>query len=198
MEFEKVSSYIQEVLKTQLSPLLQYHSYDHTMLVLKSAVEIASIELIHNKEDLIILKTAVLFHDCGFLKTYEKNTEEEACIVARKNLLNFNYSTNQIEIICNLIMKTKVPQSPSTLLEKILCDADMYYLGDDDYENISDGLFLELNSYGKNIGVKDWLEIQINFIASHHYWTNSCILNLEAKKQENLFRLKSVFSTLKQ
>ncbi len=191
MQFEKVNSYIQQVLKTEISPFLVYHSLAHTLGVLDAAIEIAKEENITNENDLIILKTAAIFHDCGFINVYDHEVEEEACLIAKRVLPGYEYSADQIEQICKLILKTKIPQQPETQLEKILCDADLNYLGDNDYEIISNRLFLELNSNGKNISEKEWLELQIDFLERHHFWTNSCIVRNEQKKQEHLSRLKN-------
>ncbi len=192
MEFEKASHYIQEVLKTQLSPLLFYHSYDHTMGVLKAAVEIANNENIQSEEDLILLKTAALYHDCGFINAYENHTEEAACVIVNEVLPGFGYNRAQIEIICQLIMKTKMPQQPETHLEKILCDADLSYLGHDNFVKIGNKLFQELNAMGKSIDEKEWNIMQIDFLQTHHYWTATAISNREKIKAEHLKRLQEM------
>ncbi|MDA0973125.1 MAG: hypothetical protein O2867_05255 [Bacteroidetes bacterium] len=41
-------------------------------------------------------------------------------------------------------MATKVPQEPKDHLARILCDADLDYLGGDDYDEIAGGLYQEL------------------------------------------------------
>lgn len=192
MQFEQASNYIQEELKSKLSPILFYHNYAHTMYVLKSAIEIAEAENISDNESLTLLKTAALFHDTGFLKTYEGETEAEACKIAEEALVKFDYTKEQIEIICRMIMKTKMPQQPVTHLEKILCDADLNYLGTESFVSIGNNLLKELNAHGKEIGEKEWDELQIDFLSSHHYWTESAIAKRENKKTENLNRLKQL------
>ena len=51
------------------------------------------------------------------------------------------------EQICGMIMATKIPQSPKNYLEQILCDADLDYLGRDDFYDIGGTLFKELKTY---------------------------------------------------
>ena len=190
MQFEKANHFIQEELKTNLSPDLYYHNYNHTMYVLNSAIELAEAEGITDEEQLTLLKTAALFHDSGFLNVYETEAEEEACLIARKVLARFEYSMAQIEIICELIMKTKMPQVPKTHLQKILCDADLDYLGTDNFISIGNNLLKEYNAHDRNIGEKEWDELQIDFLSNHHYWTSSAISKREKKKNDNLNRLK--------
>ncbi|MFI5219847.1 MAG: HD domain-containing protein [Bacteroidia bacterium] len=189
MQFTKAEEFIREFLQTKLSPLLFYHDYFHTMEVVKATVEIAKDENITDEEDLTILKTAALFHDCGFVNVYH-NHEEEGCRIAREKLSLFEYTDDQIEKICDLIMATKTPQAPKTHLQKIICDADLYYLGTDAFEEHGNKLFKEWKAKGKVHSEKDWDELQINFLDSHRYWTDSAIAKREKKKEENLRKLK--------
>ena len=151
MKFTEASLYIQEELKNKLSATLFYHNYLHTMYVLKSAIEIAEAEKIKDADELTLLKTAALYHDSGFINVYDLVTEEEACKIAEEALKRFDYSKVQIDIICRMIMKTKMPQEPETHLEKILCDADLDYLGTENFVPIGNNLLKELNAHDKNI-----------------------------------------------
>jgi uncharacterized protein len=56
-----------------------------------------------SEEDTLLVKTAALFHDTGFLDQYEKN-EPQGCDRARKYLPQCGYSSEQIEKICVMIM----------------------------------------------------------------------------------------------
>ena len=86
-------------------------------------------------QDFFILKTAVLFHDMGYINQYENN-ETIGVEYARKFLPEYGYFKIQIEKISKLILVTKVPQTPKNKLEKIICDADLDYLGREDFINI--------------------------------------------------------------
>ncbi len=157
-------------LEQGLSKTLYYHSLHHTLDILKQAERIAREENIYDKEDLFLLKVACLYHDSGFLITY-KGHEEVACKLVKKELPGFNVSLEQIDIICRLIIATKIPQSPKTLLEQIICDADLDYLGRPDFFEISNKLFLELKERGFVAGESEWNIIQINFFKQHRYFT---------------------------
>ncbi|MEZ4827041.1 MAG: HD domain-containing protein [Bacteroidia bacterium] len=128
-------------LKDELPESLTYHGIHHTMDVLDAAVEIGESEGIQG-EELILLKTAALYHDSGFTKTYQGH-EAEGCDIAKEYLPRFGYSSEQIEKICGMIMATRIPQTPCNLLEKILCDADLYYLGRNDFYPVGNSLFQE-------------------------------------------------------
>ena len=148
-------------------------------------------EGITNADDITILQTAALFHDCGFVNVY-KNHEEEGCRIAKEVLPDFDYTHEQIETICSIIMKTKFGSHPETLLEKIICDADLDYLGSDEYGIIADRLFKELTELKKIQNEHEWNRLQVQFLQSHRYWTKSAQEKRNKKKMEHLLRLKEV------
>ena len=189
MQLEQATEFITELLQNRLSDLMYYHDYHHTNNVLNAATELAAEENVVDEHELLLLKTAALFHDAGYLYTYE-NHEEESCRIVREHLPDFGYSVNDIEMICGLIMKTKMPQSPETLLEKILCDADLDYLGSDDFEINGQKLFKEWTAMGKLSNKEEWDKAQIKFLESHSYWTKSAGEKRDQKKLEHLRKLK--------
>jgi uncharacterized protein len=175
MNLSSVEEYIYEKLQKNLSPTLTYHGLHHTIDVADVTMKIAKAEAVTDKESLILLKTAALYHDLGFITTY-KGHEEESCRIAALNLPKMGYSSLQIEAICGMIMATKIPQKPSNLLERIIADADLDYLGRDDFEAISQSLYLELREREMVANIETWNKIQVNFIENHHFWTKSEVL----------------------
>jgi len=189
MEIEKAEKFILDLLSTQLSPTLYYHGIHHTLDVTDAALILAEEEGIQNKDSLKLLKTAALFHDSGFLNTY-KNHEEEGCRIARIQLSLHAYSEKQIDQICGMIMATKIPQSPKNQLEEILCDADLDYLGREDFEPISSSLFQELKARQIVENEKTWNKVQVKFLESHQYHTKSARDKRESSKQNRLDELR--------
>jgi uncharacterized protein len=193
MQLIKAEQYIQDLLINQLSDKLFYHNYQHTMEVTSSAMQIAAAENITDAHSLSLLKTAALFHDCGYVKTYEQH-EEAGCEIAKISLPGFEYNNNEIETICSIIMKTRIPQMPVSILEKILCDADLDYLGMDVFDEKGKLLFMEWQEKGKTTDLDEFNKIQISFLQNHHYWTASSRQRREPVKQEHLSRLKSIYN----
>jgi HD superfamily phosphodiesterase len=185
---QSISRHIIEKLQG-LSPRLTYHSLLHTLDVTEQAGRIAAEENIRDETELFLLRTAALYHDTGFLVTYVGH-EEAGCDMARSELPGFGLDKPQIEKICKMIMATKIPQSPMSNLDEILADADLDYLGRDDFENISNNLRLEFLEYGIVKNNREWEEKQIAFLESHHFFTKSSKLNRESKKRERLVKLK--------
>ena len=183
MNFEATKEFILNKLQKELNPDLFYHCYNHTIDVYKSVCRLAKMENI-NGIHLIYLKTAALFHDSGFLLSYE-NHEDSSCIMASKTLPLFDYSSNEIELIIKMIKSTKIPQTPETHLEKILCDADLDYVGRDDFFMIAHKLLCEWNKNGNPLSLTKWYQIQVDFLLKNNYFTLSAIELRETKKKEN-------------
>jgi uncharacterized membrane-anchored protein YitT (DUF2179 family)/predicted metal-dependent HD superfamily phosphohydrolase len=193
MQYEKIYSILIPRLEEELPSYLTYHTVQHTKNVIAASEQLAISENVSG-DDLVMLKTAALFHDSGFLQQSEGH-EEISCILARDYLPDYGYNDNQIEQICRIIMATRLPQSPFDLLSRIICDADLFYLGKEGYAEYAERLFQEY----KNTGVVgtdiEWQLMQIEFLSSHKYFTQSANNLLEATKQKTLQELKSGIET---
>ncbi len=191
MQFDKAYIFLTEKLERELPSYLTYHNATHTKEVVEAVRHIAPSEQLTSSE-LQILCTAALFHDAGFLETYN-NHEEVSCNVARRYLPQFDYSDDEIEGVCKLIMITKLPQSPATTLEKILCDADLFYLGTDTYFVTSEKLYAELKAAKLMKSTKQWYDLQVSFLQSHRYFTELAIRKNDMKKAMNLQQIKESY-----
>lgn len=190
MEYERLYADMMLKLKEGLSPNLYYHGVHHTIDVLAALTHISKNENIGG-EQLVLLKTAALLHDSGFTETYI-NHEEAGCRITRQMLPDYGYSAQDIEIICGMIMATKIPQTPDNKLEEIICDADLDYLGRDDFYPISHSLFKELVFRGVLTDENEWNKIQIKFLSHHQYFTATCQNQREANKQQRIEEIKKI------
>lgn len=195
MEVSKAETYILNLLGKQLDQTLYYHGLHHVLDVTNAALILAEKEGIKDEESIQLLKTAALFHDSGFLNTY-KDHEVEGCRIVQSALPLFGYRTAQIDIICGMIMATQIPQNPKTHLEQIICDADLDYLGRDDFEPVAKTLYKELFSRNLISDENTWNKIQVKFISEHQYHTNFSRLNREAKKQDHLRKLQNLINVI--
>jgi uncharacterized protein len=188
MQFENAGQFILNKLN-ELPQQLSYHSVEHIHDVYHAAEKLGKQENISDYEMKLLL-TAAWFHDSGFLKG-AKDHEEESCRIAHQFLPDFDYSEEEIEHICGIIMATRIPQSPKNHLEEILADADLDYLGRDDFFTIGDKLFAELSIFGFLNTEDEWNRLQVNFLESHHYFTKTAIQQRQAKKEAHLALVKS-------
>ncbi|HEY0680092.1 MAG TPA: HD domain-containing protein [Chitinophagaceae bacterium] len=170
-----------------LSPLLTYHNIAHTMDVVYQAERIAIAERVNN-DDIFLLKIAALYHDTGFLKAYSHH-EEASVRIFLHDADQFNLSEKDQRVIAGLIMATKVPQRPVGLLQEIICDADLDYLGRTDFLRISASLRREFLNYGLITVQDEWENLQIRFLHSHQYHTNTSKTEREPVKQQYLATL---------
>ena len=177
------------ILSTELPSHLKYHSLDHTIYVLDAAEIIAVKERI-SESDKFLLRVAVLYHDIGFIHTY-KDHEAEGCKIASVHLPAFGFSKEEIAKICGMIMATKIPQTPHNLLEEIIADADLEYLGTEKFASIAHKLFEEIRLVNNGITIEEWNRIQVQFLTNHHYFTSYCKQYKAPQKALNLEELKN-------
>lgn len=185
--------FILQKLHKELPGDLSYHGIHHTVDVFNAAMRIAEAENLSPAE-IKLLRIAVLYHDAGFTSTY-KNHEEKACEMAREHLPTYGYTAKEIKIICGMIMATKIPQNPHTLLERIICDADLDYLGRHDFHKISKTLFQEIQKYVRTHHDKEWNLIQKKFLEEHQYYTNFSRTKRDPQKQKYLEEIRALVLT---
>jgi uncharacterized protein len=189
MQFEEAGSFIINKLKNGLPGQLSYHNTDHALDVYHAAELIGHEEHVTD-EEMKLLLTAAWYHDAGFL-IRAKGHELESCKMVNEILPAYGYSEKQIEVICGLIMATRLPQTPKTHLEQILADADLDYLGRDDFFEIGEQLFKESYFNGIINNEDEWDQKQVKFIENHHYFTKTSVSLREAAKIRNLQKVKA-------
>lgn len=192
MQFDKAYEFLMEKLEKELPANLFYHNARHTKNVVQVAGELGELQHIDD-EQLVLLKTAALFHDAGFLESYKEH-EEVSCLLAKRYLPGFEYTEGSIEDICELIMSTKIPQRPGSLLSNLLCDADLSYLGTAQYSTTAEFLYAELIANGDHINKETWHKRQIEFLQSHAYFSEPAKSIYATVKAENLQQLKTTAS----
>mgnify|MGYP001557580674 CR=1 FL=1 len=169
-DLDGARKYILGMLEKDLLANFYYHGLWHTKAVIKSVDELCNYYDL-NEVDAMILRIAAAYHDSGFLHTY-KDHEEEGCRIAEKKLPQFGYTEEEIAHINRLIMATKVPQSPHSFLEELICDADLDYLGGHDYSRIAGLLYMEFQEYQIIQSENQWLNMQISFLEKHRFFSN--------------------------
>jgi len=168
--FAAFQRFIVNELAHQLSPKLTYHGVHHTKDVLAVCKQYAR-RLHISSYEAELLKTGALVHDLGFLHTY-RNHEEKGTGMIQEILPKYEFNAEEIAIISGLVIATKVPQQPKTLLEQIVCDADLDYLGRSDFEPISESLFQELKNFNFLHNRIAWDKVQVKFLEGHQYHTD--------------------------
>ena len=184
MRLKKLKTYVIELLTDKLNKQYSYHSLEHTLYVYEAAKKIADFENVDNKDREILL-AAVLLHDIGYIESHI-NHELASCQLAEVILIDFEFSMFEISKIKSLIMSTKAPQMPENILEQIICDADLDYLGTDDFIKYGNELCKELEYHGIISDQIQWNKLQVKFLSTHQYHTSYSKKNRNPKKLENL------------
>ncbi len=184
INYFKAERKIEQLLKAKLDKSLYYHCVEHTKDVVRAAESIALQEGITD-EGLYLLKTAASYHDAGFISEYDNN-ESVGANMAEEILPQFGYTKEHIDVVKDLIYVTRIPHQPKNKLEEIICDADLDYLGRDDFHEISNRLKRELQERGKIRDSRHWDEVQVGFFNLHKYFTLTSKRLRQDKKMENL------------
>jgi len=194
--FEQARRYALHRLKRELSPGLFYHSLEHTRNEVVPATELLADKEGIEGESLYLLLTAAWFHDLGFI---EQRTDHEiiSSRMASEVLLSFGYTEAQIRTIKGIIMATVLPQSPVTILEKIMADADLDVLGRDDFMLRNGDLRRELAFFGRNYSDAEWFTGQLKFVESHTYFTASARALRNEGQAKNAADLRHILAGLK-
>jgi uncharacterized protein len=167
--FESIKQEVFQLLKEKLPNHLYYHCLGHTEDVVRESARIAKAEQLSNQETLLVLLAAV-FHDTGFIQS-PKDHEARSCDIAREMLKHFPLTDEELDMICETIMATKIPQAPKSKIAEVICDADLDYLGRTDYDEISERLFQEIKQTNPDFTQSEWIKLQDNFLKAHHYFT---------------------------
>jgi hypothetical protein len=114
--------------------------------------------------------------------------------MAKEMLPKYNYTPEQIERICHIIMATKLPPRPANLLEEIICDSDLDYLGRSDFIPVSNTLYEELKAQNKIGALNDWNKLQVKFISGHQYFTKTARSLREVNKQLQIDRIQNLIT----
>ena len=190
IQFTDVQEMILDRLEKELPSYLYYHNVKHTVDVV-TEVELLGWAEGLDDEGILLLKTAALFHDAGHIRSYDEH-EYHGTQLAREILPGFGYSEEQIEKICEIIMATKLPPQPRDIYQKIICDADLDYLGRSDMIPVSNTLYKELREQNKIGSLNDWNKLQVKFISGHTYFTKTARSLREVNKQKQIERIRKL------
>lgn len=190
-DFSKAKQYAVNLLESDLSKEFIYHDMNHTLDVYRSASELGKMAQLKEK-DQMLLETAALYHDVGLIYKQDGH-EEKSAEIAIEVLTKYGYSKDDIEKIVNMILATRIPQNPKNYLEMLLCDADLDYLGRDDFFVLAAKLHLEWRRLNvKEVRFDEWIAFEKDFLKKHQYFTKEAREIRDEMKQANLDQLSNI------
>jgi len=196
-DLERAKDYVIRKLKGELSPSLTYHGLIHTLQEVIPAAELLTVLEKVSDEDRLLVLTAAYFHDLGFIRQREGH-EAVSILFAEAALPAYGYSQDQIAVIRGIIRATCLPQSPTNLLERIMADSDLDYLGHENFWDRSTDFRRELENYGKKFSEEEWYEYQLSFMEAHKYFTESERKLRNAAKEQHVMEIQQMLDKVKQ
>ncbi|PTM11943.1 MAG: phosphohydrolase [Bacteroidetes bacterium] len=188
----ETEKFVVQLLNDKLDNKFVYHNLAHTQRVVEKSIELVELAKINEPDKTHLLLSAWL-HDTGYTEKIE-NHEDESSIIASTFLSEQGLSKNEIDIVCNLILATKINNEPKTQLEKIIRDADCAHIGNKNYLDISELLRKEWElTSDKTLSESDWLAENINFLSTkHRFYTNEASSIWDKGKGKNLSQLLKI------
>lgn len=187
--------YISTLFQQKLPAWAVYHNLLHTQQTVEAAEELADGCKLAKSDTEIVLLSA-WFHDAGYVDAVDGH-EEKSMEIATKFLGEKNYPIERIEIVTNCIRATKIPQSPKTLLEEIVCDADMSHLGKKRFFGRSDLLRMEMElRTGSMFTDLEWIQRNVDFASASRFFTPYARREWEGRRQKNLVALQEMSRSL--
>jgi predicted metal-dependent HD superfamily phosphohydrolase len=188
---DKVEKYCTSLLSSTEIEKLPFHNLLHTQEVVQNVKYLCAVMNIDNR-DTHLLIVAAWFHDTGFTETYIGH-EEVSKVIAEEFLTNIEIDSSSIQLICDYIDATIVPQHPTTKLAEVLCDADIFHTSN-------------LNFYYRKLLLrrewelfcditktdKEWHELNLEFLKNLHFKTSYGKNVLEQGKQENIDKVERI------
>jgi predicted metal-dependent HD superfamily phosphohydrolase len=169
---------------------LIYHTLHHTESVVTRAIEMGIFYKLGDRE-MFIITTAAWFHDTGYYNGGAIDHELRGADRAEQWLKDKEVEKEIIEAVRGCILATRIPQNPHNLLEQIVCDADLYHLGTDEFFEHNKEMRKEVEwRTGKKLDKSDWRKGTIALLETHHYHTDYSRNLLEGKKSKILAELK--------
>ena len=191
----KARDHVEALLKAAKPEWVTYHNFEHARAVV-SASKIIGTACGLSAEDLEGVILAAWFHDAGYVEAIEGH-EEKSVEIATAFLRENGYPEKKITRVARCIRATQMPQKPRTLMEQVLCDADISHLASKDFPDVSERIRLEIEHHmGRKLGEAEWLTMNILFVGGHRYHTDYARSKYASQHAANLTALKERLNRL--
>ncbi|MCE6989382.1 Pycsar system effector family protein [Dyadobacter sp. CY323] len=187
---EKVKHHVQQFFGTKSLSQLSYHNLSHTESVVANAVRIANHYQLDDRDTFVVV-TAAWFHDSGYSSGEAEQHEKRGAELASAFLREDGIDESVISEVAGCILATIWPQSPTNLLQEIVCDSDLFHLGTPEFSEWNKLVRKEAEQRsGRKIDKSEWRKNTIRLFETHHYHTDYCRELLDKQKRKNLEKLR--------
>jgi len=192
----ETAKYVEQYMQEHFTDNIVFHNYRHSAKVVR-ACDLLSMESDLSKHDRHLVHLAGWFSNIGYKEDADKH-EERSAKHAKHFFETKGLDREDIQEIQECIMATQSPQHPHSPTARILCDAVLYHLSDNNY---FDELKLLRREWEVIKGIKyndeEWFQLNIDFLTNHFYFTPFARKNFDKEKKSNLARLKGHLSIIK-
>ena len=180
--------FVRSFIMNSISSQRYFHNIEHTEFVVGKASQLANYYGLEGNSRTAVT-VAAWFHDIGYC--FSAMDHESYSVNQALQFLNENQCPLEIKIMVeDLILSTRPPVSPSSLTQKIICDADMAHLGSPNYFMWSGLLKREVDHFSGNpVTLSQWNKQNIYFFQAHQYFTGYANENWAPQKEKNLQEL---------
>ena len=185
----QLSGYVTTLFAEHTGDALLYHNLDHTRLVVSRTLEIASFYRLDASKCFVLL-AAAWFHDTGQLFSGPVGHELKSVSIMEEFMEGIGLPPTKTREIKACILATRIPHAPENLLQEIICDADTYNLGTEEFLSTDDLLKEELRLRGHEVGM-GWDKATLDFLRTHRFFTSYCRGKLNMGKQRNIDLLRA-------
>lgn len=182
-QLKNTAAYVTNFFEEHFNPNLTYHNLEHTQKVVKRVKEIA-LNYPFEANDTFVLEVAAWFHDTGQLLCHGEGHEAISASIMKEYFRQSSPGNDLISKIEKCILATETPHQPQSFLDMVLCDADTYNLGTDEF--VQTDALLKREYELRGLPVEDWDKNTLKFLLQHHYFTSYCKDQLAAGKGTNI------------
>ncbi len=184
---EATEAYVSTYFAEYMPAKYVFHDLEHTVQTVAAVKTLAAAcQLDAHQTDLLVLAT--WFHDTGYAQGPEGH-EERSCEHA-KQFLQGKISDEDLQVVLRCILVTKIPQKPETLLEQIICDADLSHLGMKSYWERNSKLRQEFALTRQEFtDDKAWIDFELDFMLAHEYHTEAARALFNKRKAKHIQQL---------
>ena len=182
---QQAAEYVRVFLANKLSQQYCYHNLQHTENIIE-AINVISDGMCLNDQDRLILLVAGWFHDVGYVDAIEDH-ERTGALMAERFLKDNEVDTEDISKVKSCILSTRYPQHPESILEQVICDADLLHLGQKDFLHKAELIRKEWSlTRNLNYTNEQWHALNLEFISKHVFHTAYCKKSYNKRKNKNI------------
>ena len=176
--------YVFNLFRDKLPNNYVYHNFNHTDETVKACKRLSKSYNLTSR-DYEVLMLAALFHDTGYINTYQGH--EVNSVKFMEAYLEGNYPEDDISEIEALILSTKFQTVPDGSLQEILHDADYINIGRKNFNRRADLLRIEWERIlEETYTEEEWAEVQLKFLVDTNFKTDDAVLKYNKQRETNI------------